>query len=88
LLNNEKGRHFFNLLGDKVVTNNQTIEEVKAGNANLFKSIHELNLDRDKFYYLLNTNGFEAAMKYSRSFDSKPSTLERIKCLIKKVLQK
>jgi coenzyme F420-reducing hydrogenase beta subunit len=88
LLNNEKGRLFFNLLGNKVITNNQTLEEAKAGNANLYKSIQELNLERDKFYYILNTNGFKAAMKYSRSFDSKPSTLKKIKCLIKKVLQK
>ncbi len=67
LLNNKKGKEFFESLGNKVVFEEQTIEEAIEGNVNLIKAIPH-NAFRAPFYFLLNTLGFKYASLYSRVY--------------------
>ena len=63
LVNNERGRTFFDSLGDSVRSHPMPLEGAIKGNAHLLHNSAPSPVDRDEFYRLLDTEGFDAAMR-------------------------
>lgn len=86
LLNNPKGREFYDSLGDTVVSRKKTFEEAARGNGHLLHSLKGSDIDRGKFYDALDEKGFRYAMdKYGHPRRSLPT---RAKSFIKRALRK
>ena len=63
LVNNERGCTFFDSLGDSVRSHPMPLEGAIKGNAHLLHNSAPSPVDRDEFYRLLDTEGFDAAMR-------------------------
>lgn len=87
LLNNEKGKRFYHQARHSVTDSLQTIDEALRGNSNLIKSIPKSKVDRQRYYFLLDQNGFDEAVRYSRSCRESIPLIIRIKNVIKKLLK-
>lgn len=62
LLNNNKGRQYYNSLGNKVISKPETLEDAIKGNANLIRSETPSKVNREMFYATLRNEGFRKAM--------------------------
>ncbi len=63
LLNNDKGRCFFESLDGAVAYKAQRLEDAAVANGNLYNSIRPSAVDREKFYSALERRGFGYAMR-------------------------
>lgn len=83
LLNNAKGRAYYESLGDRVVSSEKTLKDAAAENTNLYCSVPSPTMDRRLFYESLDRYGFRYTMDrfgYLRS-----SFRQRTRDLLKKV---
>lgn len=63
LVNNDKGRRMYESLGDAVQSKEMPLEGAIKGNLHLIRNSRPVPIDREEFYRILDTEGFDAAMK-------------------------
>lgn len=79
IINNAKGRTYYDSLGTSVFSKAETLESAAKGNGHLYRSLSKSPINRKKFYSILDKEGFDAAMKkYGRPRLSFLQTISRI----------
>ncbi|MDE6098637.1 MAG: Coenzyme F420 hydrogenase/dehydrogenase, beta subunit C-terminal domain [Muribaculaceae bacterium] len=63
MLNNPKGRDFFNSLGSSVNSKSEPLEGAIAGNPHILHNSTPSKIDRNRFYELLDSRGFDYTMR-------------------------
>ena len=86
IINNDKGKAFYDSLGATVFSKDEALESAAKENGHLYKSLSKSPINRKKFYAVLDKEGFDAAMKkYGKP---KLSFTHRIKHKISRFLSK
>ncbi len=62
IINNSKGKSYFDSLGESIFSKRESLDEAAKENGHLYRSLTKSPINRDKFYKLLDKEGFDAAM--------------------------
>ena len=83
LLNNDKGKAFYETLEGTVISKRMKLGDAIKYNSHLIKSLNPSHIDREKFYTALDEKGFRYAMnKYGHS----SATARRVLSFFKRIL--
>lgn len=83
MLNNDKGKTFYESLGDTVASKTEPLEGAVEGNPHILHNSRPTATNREEFYRLLDERGFDYAMK--KTGNAKAPLLIRIIRRIKRI---